>query len=238
MTLDGTNTWLLAHGDGSFVVVDPGPLMHEERIMQMTVGQISAILLTHRHDDHSACAAALAARSQAPVFASDEEFATSDYTVLRNETHLVFDELSIEVIACPGHTSDSMALLASSGNEIALLTGDTILGEGSSIITYPDGDVGAYLNSLDRLESAVVAATGPVSILPGHGRAHDEALPLIRKYRTHRLERLAQIREAIAEGHVDATGVVDYVYKDVPDTLRPAALMAVEAQLAYLNEHA
>ncbi len=238
MTLDGTNTWLLAHGDGSFVVVDPGPLMHEERIMQMTIGRISAILLTHRHDDHSACAAALAARSQAPVFAADKGFATSDYTVLRNGAHLTFDELSIGVIACPGHTSDSMALLASSGNETALLTGDTILGEGSSIITYPDGDIGAYLNSLDRLESVVVAATKPVSILPGHGRDHDEAIPLIRKYRTHRLARLVQIRAALAEGHVYATSIVDYVYKDVPEVLRPAALMAVEAQLAYLNEHA
>lgn len=238
MTLAGTNTWLLSHGDGFHVVIDPGPLMHEERIMSMTQGRISAILLTHRHADHTACAAALAARSHAPVLAMDPEFASNANGILCPDQELRFDELNLRVIATPGHTSDSVAFLATSGDEVALFTGDTILGDGSSIITFPDGDLGAYLHSLDTLESAVHLKNKLVPLLPGHGRTHDDSLPLIAKYRTHRLERLAQIRAVMAEGVTDAEGIVNRVYSDVAENLRLAALMTVEAQLAYLNERA
>jgi len=235
MTLDGTNTWLLSHGSGSYVVIDPGPMMHEERIMAMARGQISAIMLTHRHADHSACAAVLAARSLAPVYSADPEFASSDKTILGDGQTLKFDELELRVIATPGHTSDSVAFLATSNEETALFTGDTILGDGSSIITFPDGDVGAYLNSLDTLESAVRNQGNQAALLPGHGSTHSDALPLIIKYREHRLERLAQIRAALAQGATDAESVVNMVYLGVAEVLRPAALIAVEAQLAYLN---
>lgn len=236
MTLAGTNTWLLKHGTGSFVVIDPGPLMHEEQIMAETGGRISAILLTHRHEDHSACVALLAARSLAPVFAMDPDFASSHKGILHDKQELKFDELSIVVIAVPGHTSDSVAFLATSGDEVALLTGDTILGEGSSVITFPDGDIGAYLRSLDALEIAVRATNKSVPLLPGHGSAHGESLALIAKYRDHRLERLAQIRLALAQGATDAESIVDLVYKDVAAVLKGPALMVVQAQLAYLNE--
>lgn len=212
--------------------------MHEERIMSQTLGQISSILLTHRHDDHSACAAVLAARSHAPVFAMDPKFASDGKGILRDQQELMFDELGLRVIATPGHTSDSVMFMATGGDELALFTGDTILGEGSSIITFPDGDVGAYLRSLDTIESIVRAQGKQVPLLPGHGNAHDDSLPLITKYRTHRLERLAEIRMAIAQGATDAESIVDMVYQSVNAALRPAALMAAEAQLAYLNEHA
>lgn len=206
--------------------------------MALSSGRISAILLTHRHDDHSESAAALSARSHAPVFAMDPNFASSDKGILRSEQQLVFDDLSLRVIATPGHTSDSVAFLATKGDEVALFTGDTILGEGSSIITFPDGDIGAYLHSLDGLENAVRAHGRVVPLLPGHGRAHDDSLPLISEYRTHRLQRLAQIRIAMAQGATDAESIVNVVYKDVPEALRSAAIMTVEAQLAYLNESA
>ena len=238
MTLGGTNTWLLPHGTGSHVVIDPGPLMHEQEIMSLTYGRISAIFLTHRHDDHSACAAALAAQSQAPVFAADPKFASDAKTILADEQIFNLDDLSLRVVAVPGHTSDSVAFLATSMDEIALFTGDTILGEGSSIITFPDGDLGAYLHSLDRLERVVRATAKTVPLLPGHGSSHADSLILISKYRAHRLARLDEIRNALAHGAVDAVSVVDLVYQDVPESLRLAAIMTVEAQLAYLNENA
>lgn len=212
--------------------------MHEERIMSLAHGRVSAILLTHRHDDHSASVGALAARSHAPVFAMDPEFASNDKGILRDGQQLKFDELRLRVVATPGHTSDSVAFLASNGDELALFTGDTILGEGSSVITFPDGDVGAYLRSLDALEGAVRAEGKQVPLLPGHGIVHNDSLPLIIKYRAHRLERLAQIRIAIAQGAANAESIVNLVYRDVAEALRPAAIMAVEAQLAYLNENA
>ena len=209
--------------------------MHEERIMSLTHGRISMILLTHRHDDHSACATALATQSQAPVFAADPQFASNANTIFFGEQQFSLDELTLRVIAVPGHTSDSVAFLATDRDQIALFTGDTILGEGSSIITFPDGDIGAYLQSLDRLESVVRATGKQVPLLPGHGSTHDDSLPLITKYRAHRLERLVEIRNAMAQGASDALSVVNLVYKDVPEALRPAAVMTVEAQIAYLR---
>lgn len=238
MTLGGTNTWLLSHGTGSYAVIDPGPLMHEQKIMSLTYGRISAIFLTHRHGDHSACAAALAAQSQAPVFAADPQFASDTKTILSDEQIFNLDDLTLRVVAVPGHTSDSVAFLATSLQQIALFTGDTILGEGSSIITFPDGDLGAYLRSLDRLESVVRAQDQKVPLLPGHGSTHADSLPLISKYRIHRLARLDEIRNAIAQGASDALSVVNLVYKDIPEALHSAAVMTVEAQLAYLNGNA
>jgi glyoxylase-like metal-dependent hydrolase (beta-lactamase superfamily II) len=235
MTLEGTNTWLLAHGDGDYVVVDPGPRGHEEDIMLLTRGRISAIFLTHRHGDHSACAPVLAALSNAPIFAKDAQFASSDKGYLSDDQPLVFDDLNVRVVDVPGHTSDSVAFLVTKQNEIALFTGDTILGDGSSIITFPDGDIGDYLRSLDRLEGIVRTQNRQVPLLPGHGRTHSDSLPVIIKYRTHRLERLTQIRSAIAQGATDAQSIVNFVYTDVHEALRPAAIMIVEAQLAYLR---
>jgi glyoxylase-like metal-dependent hydrolase (beta-lactamase superfamily II) len=238
MTLDGTNTWLIEHGNGQHLVLDPGPLGHEKEIMALTGGRISAIFLTHRHADHSECAPELAALSRADVFAKDPQFASNDKSYLSSDLVLEFDEITLRVIGSPGHTSDSVAFLVTSESEIALFTGDTILGDGSSIITFPDGNIRDYLNSLQQLEDAMRAQNREVPLLPGHGRTHADSLPLILKYRTHRLERLAQIRNAIARGSTDAKSIVEVVYKDVSEDLRPAAVMVVEAQLAYLNESA
>jgi glyoxylase-like metal-dependent hydrolase (beta-lactamase superfamily II) len=235
MTLGGTNTWLLTHSDGNYVVVDPGPLGHEKAIMSLTEGRISAIFLTHRHADHSACASTLATLSKAPIFAKDPQFASNDKSYLLDDQQWEFGALTLRVVDVPGHTSDSVAFLTTNASEIALLTGDTILGDGSSIITFPDGDIGDYLRSLDRLEDIMRTQERAVPLLPGHGRAHSDSLPLIIKYRNHRLERLAQIRNAIAQGATDAQSIADLVYKDVEEALRPAAIMIVEAQLAYLR---
>ena len=136
------------------------------------------------------------------------------------------------MIATPGHTADSVCLLAPDAG--LLLTGDTVLGRGTTVIAPPDGRLGAYLNSL-RLLLDVVRSGGVTHVLPGHGPARDRPAALIEEYLAHREARLSQVREAVAAGATSARDVVRTVYADVPAELWPAAEASVQAQLDYLH---
>ena len=234
MTLEGTNTWVL-RGPGKAsrsVVVDPGPLDagHLEAV-RAAAGAVAVVLLTHRHADHSEAAGAFAAAVGCAVRAADPAFRVGEQG-LDDGDLVVVDDLELRVLATPGHTSDSVSLLA--GDDGALLTGDTVLGRGTSVVAHPDGQLGAYLDSLHRLRR--LADEGSVTrLLPGHGPVVDDASAVLDGYLTHRYERLEQVRRAVAAGAGTPREVVEAVYADVDRAVWPAAERSVAAQLDHLR---
>ncbi|MDT4918932.1 MAG: hypothetical protein QOH89_3632 [Pseudonocardiales bacterium] len=231
MTLDGTNTWLLrAPGAADSIVVDPGQSddTHLDRVLA-AAQDISLVLVTHRHFDHSQAAAALHERTGAPVRAIDPEHCIGAAPLTDGEP-LAYAGLDVRVLATPGHTADSVSFVV--GDDEAVLTGDTILGRGTTVVAYPDGVLGPYLHSLRRL-----AALGDATVLTGHGPELPSVAEVARSYLAHREERLDQVRAALSELGPDATArqIVEVVYADVDKSVWFAADLSVEAQLAYLH---
>jgi glyoxylase-like metal-dependent hydrolase (beta-lactamase superfamily II) len=239
MTLDGTNTWILRDDAerGSAVVVDPGPddAAHQAGILR-AAGQLELILLTHRHADHSAGAAALAEATGAAIRSVDPAFRTGPEGLSDGQV-ISAAGVMLRVLATPGHTADSVSVLLSrAGAEPhAVLTGDTVLGRGTTVIAEPDGDLGAYLDSLLRL-----ADLSGIVVLPGHGPELPDCAEAARHYLAHRAERLGQVRAALqqrglAPDDSAVEAVVEIVYADVDRSLWPAARSSVKAQLQYLR---
>jgi glyoxylase-like metal-dependent hydrolase (beta-lactamase superfamily II) len=243
MTLDGTNTWVVGAPGGPCVVVDPGPDDggHLDAVLDAVRardGRVRAVLLTHGHPDHSAGAAGFAARAGVGVRALDPAHRLGDEGLDAGDVVEVAGA-RLEVVGTPGHTSDSLCfVLAADGEGPAVLTGDTVLGRGTTVVAHPDGRLAAYLDSLRRLE-ALAAAAGVTAVLPGHGPVlglPDVApLDVVRFYLAHRAERLEQVRAAVAQGAVTARDVVERVYTDVPRSVWPAAELSVAAQLEFLR---
>jgi glyoxylase-like metal-dependent hydrolase (beta-lactamase superfamily II) len=237
MTLDGTNTWVLQEpGSATALVVDPGPdheghLQRVVEVVEAVGARVSRILLTHGHLDHSEGAARLAALTGAPVLALDplqclgsEGLAAGD--VLRD------GGLELHVVPTPGHTSDSLSFLLP--QDASVLTGDTVLGRGTTVVAYPDGRLEDYVESLQRLGS--LADAGVVdTVLPGHGPVLADAASVVQAYLAHRTQRLEQVRAALAAGDRTPRQVVERVYADVDRALWPAAELSVQAQLEYLT---
>jgi glyoxylase-like metal-dependent hydrolase (beta-lactamase superfamily II) len=244
MTLDGTNTWvLLADGGDRAIVVDPGPLDegHLARVLEVVRSrgaEVGEVLLTHGHLDHSEGAARFAelAGQQSglgvPVRALDPAYRLGSEGLAEGDVVRAGD-LVLRVVGTPGHTSDSLSFLLPA--EGVVLTGDTVLGRGSTVVAYPDGRLAAYLESLDRLRD--LAEVGTVtSIWPGHGPVLADAIAAIEGYQEHRAQRLEQVRAAVAAGAATPRAVVEQVYADVDPALWPAAELSVRAQLDYLTE--
>jgi len=235
MTLEGTNTWVLMEpGSAGCVVVDPGPLdeQHLQRVLEVVAGRgarVALTLLTHGHLDHAESAGRFGDLTGSPVRAIG-----SGHDGLGDGDRLTVDGLDLVVVATPGHTGDSLSFLLAAEN--ALLTGDTILGAGTAMVAWPDGDLAAYLSSLRRIE-AMTGARVVTQILPGHGPAVEDAAGAVRFYLEHRAERLDQVRAAVALKGADVDKVVETVYAEVPRALWPAARQSVQAQLAYLAIH-
>jgi glyoxylase-like metal-dependent hydrolase (beta-lactamase superfamily II) len=237
MTLDGTNTWVIADQGAGALVVDPGPAIvdHIEAILAACEPRLVTIVLTHRHLDHSEAAAALAERAGCGVRAADPQFRLGP-DGLDGGDLLPVGALSLEVIETPGHTSDSRSLMLSGPDGVSrLITGDMVLGRGTTVITYPDGDLAAYFESLDLLER-MVRTRRVAELLPGHGPIVTEPLSWLSYYRRHRHERLDQVRAALAAGDRTASEIVARVYADVDRSVWPAAEQSVRAQLDYLRQ--
>jgi glyoxylase-like metal-dependent hydrolase (beta-lactamase superfamily II) len=239
MTLDGTNTWVLREpGSDLALVVDPGPLHegHLARVLSVVRAagaRVGTVLLTHGHADHSAGAARFAELSgpDVRVRALDPAYRLGSEG-LREGDVVTVGGLVVRVVGTPGHTSDSLSFLVPADG--AVLTGDTVLGRGSTIVAHPDGQLAAYLESLDRLHD--LAESGAVtSILPGHGPVLFDAMSAIEAYQEHRAERLEQVRAAVSAGAITPRDVVEAVYADVDRALWPAAELSVRAQLEYLT---
>lgn len=237
MTLDGTNSYLVgAPGSGQVVVVDPGPLDENHLRALATAGKVALILVTHRHADHTAGSERLRELTGAPVRAADPAHCHGGSPLTDGEVIEAAGVL-INVLFTPGHTSDSVCfhLPADNGDNTgagSVLTGDTILGRGTTVLDFPDGTVGDYLASLDRL-----SALGPAKVLPAHGPALPALMDIAAEYRKHRLARLDQVRAALQQLGRDATAgeVAADVYADVDPSVRGAAELSVAAQLQYLR---
>lgn len=243
MTLEGTNTWIVGEpAVGPTLVVDPGP-DHEDHlraVLRAAGDQLAVIVLTHRHPDHSEGARRLAEWARCDVRAVDPNLRIGTQGLLDGD-RLVVGGGVLDVLPTPGHTDDSVCLLlqdARVGFEGGphLLTGDTVLGRGTTVIADPDGDLEAYLASLERLRE-VVGTRSVRRILPGHGPVVDRPGETLEVYLSHRYERLQQVREAVRAGARTAAEVVAVVYADVDRSLWPAAEQSVRAQLRYLEGH-
>jgi glyoxylase-like metal-dependent hydrolase (beta-lactamase superfamily II) len=235
MTLDGTNTWVLREpGAARSVVVDPGPLddAHLDAVAA-EAGDVGVVLLTHGHADHSEGARAFAERVGCGVRALDPAYRLGSEG-LHDGDVVAVDGLEVRVVATPGHTADSLSFLLPA--EEAVLTGDTVLGRGTTVVAHPDGKLGAYLDSLQRLH-ALAEAEEVQRVWPGHGPVIDDALAVRDFYLAHRQQRLEQVREALRVLGDGATprAVVEHVYVDVDPVLWGAAELSVRAQLDYLR---
>ena len=142
--------------------------------------------------------------------------------------------LELRVVPTPGHTADSLSFHLPADR--AVLTGDTILGRGTTVVAHPDGRLGDYLDSLRRLRSLTVD-DGVHVVLPGHGPVLDDAQGVVEYYLAHRATRLAQVETAVEDGYRTPAQVVAHVYADVDRSLWPAAELSVRAQMDYLEEH-
>ncbi len=242
MTLDGTNTWILREpGARRSVVIDPGPeIVDHLDAVAAAAGEVGVVLLTHGHLDHSEAARSFAERVGCGVRALDPAHRWGAEGLGDGDVVEV-DGLEVRVLATPGHTADSLSFwLPADG---AVLTGDTVLGRGTTVVAHPDGRLGAYLDSLDRL-SALAQEQDVREVWPGHGPVVHDARAVLERYRTHRRDRLEQVREAVREigaGAPEAPpdlvrAVVERVYADVDPVLWGAAELSVRAQLVYLSE--
>lgn len=233
MTLDGTNTYVVgAPGSGEAVLVDPGPdvpahLAAVEAVLAERDARCVAVLVTHHHGDHAEAALPWGARFGVPVAAADRRVTGPDGRVLGPGERVRLAGTTLDVVATPGHTSDHLAFRLESG---AVLVGDHVLGRGTSVITYPEGDVVAYLESLRRLH-----ALGPSALYCGHGpELTEDTDAVLDFYLAHRAFRERQLLEALATGPADVDALVAVVYAGVPRSSWPAAAQSTRATLAKL----
>lgn len=234
LTLDGTRSYRI--GTRRAVLLDPGPDRPGgiDRLIEL-VGDAAVewVCLTHAHPDHAALAPRAAEELGASLAASSETLARLglEGRALVDGDRLDVDGGSahLDVLETPGHSADSLCFMLQPPGW--LFTGDTVLGEGSTLIAPPDGHMSSYLASLSRL-----IALRPERILPGHGPAVAKAQRLLEGYRRHRLERERQIRDALEEGERSAEAIRRRVYPELAAGLEPAAEAAVLAHLAHLAE--
>ena len=239
MTLEGTNTYLVPSRVGSTAaLIDPGPatarhLAAIREALGRSGRELSTIVLTHQHADHSELLATAEDWAPGvPVHAVLPEFSRYAEAVVQGQ-EIVFGEGpgdTLRVELTPGHTRDSISLRLGE----VLFSGDTVLGRGTTVVTHPEGSLAAYLHSLDRLLG--LARSGEVTrIAPGHGPVVEDPTLVLEGYVRHRHERLDQITAARNSGAEDVEAIIDRVYPDLDARLRFAARQSVLAQLEYLD---
>jgi glyoxylase-like metal-dependent hydrolase (beta-lactamase superfamily II) len=223
-TLEGTNTWIV--GSDPSLVVDPGPEdeSHIERVARQA-GRVAAILVTHHHPDHAPGAAGLSGRTGAPVLAFGSN--GGDGSVADGD-EIEGGGVTLRALHTPGHSSDHLVFFDPVGG--GLFTGDAVLGWGTSVVDPPDGDLVAYLRSLQRMLDL-----RPSVIYPGHGPVVEAAQDKLRSYLSHRAERERQVLAALAEGPKTPEELVPPIYLEYPVEVHPAAARSVLAHLLKLE---
>ncbi|WP_312784093.1 MBL fold metallo-hydrolase [Brevundimonas sp.] len=247
-TFTGTGTYIVGRDmpGASVAVIDPGPddEAHLHALLRTLKGRtVSHILVTHTHRDHAPLSRALAeAVGGAPILAAkppaqavhastaldeedDDDFAPD--ILLAGGEMIEGDGWTIETLATPGHASNHMAFVLRDEN--ALFSGDHVMGWSTTVVAPPDGDMIAYMDSLDR-----VLARGFSTIWPTHGPAITQVAPFLKAYRDHRLEREAQICARLAAGDATIADMVPALYAAVDQRLWPAASLSVLSHLIKL----
>lgn len=224
MTLDGTVTYVVGRREAA--VIDPGSSArhHLDAIAAAVAdAEVVRILITHDHPDHSGGAPELAALLGAPVLG------LSDGT-LSDGAHVGTDDGALVCVATPGHARDHAAFHWPEAS--AIFCGDLMMGGlDTSVVAVPEGDVGAYLDSLERLRSL-----RPRTIYPSHGPAFTDPDAAFSRYRAHRAERERQVLAALAGGVRDAAEIAEHVYgTSLHPDLRDFAIAAVEAYVEHLR---
>jgi glyoxylase-like metal-dependent hydrolase (beta-lactamase superfamily II) len=229
MTLEGTNTWVMrGPGSDEMVIVDPGPDDDEHIARIAELGKIPLVLISHRHDDHTGAIDKIVDLTGAVVRSIGSGFLRGLGGPLVDGEVIEAAGLRITVMRTPGHTADSVSFVL----DDAVLTADTVLGRGTTVIDNEDGSLGDYLESLRRLQGL-----GSRTVLPGHGPDIGDLAAVSTMYLAHREERLDQVREALRAlgDEASARQVVEHVYTDVDEKLWDAAEWSVQAQLDYLR---
>jgi len=229
MTLEGTNTWVMrGPGSDEMVIVDPGPDDDEHIARIAELGNIPLVLISHRHDDHTGAIDKIVDLTGAVVRSIGSGFLRGLGGPLVDGEVIEAAGLRITVMRTPGHTADSVSFVL----DDAVLTADTVLGRGTTVIDNEDGSLGDYLESLRRLQGL-----GSRTVLPGHGPDLGDLAAVSAMYLAHREERLDQVREALRAlgDEASARQIVEHVYTDVDEKLWDAAEWSVQAQLDYLR---
>jgi glyoxylase-like metal-dependent hydrolase (beta-lactamase superfamily II) len=254
-TYQGTGTYIVGHGD--VAVIDPGPVLDEHRqalVDALAGDQVRAILVTHCHSDHSPLAAWLREASGAPTIAFGPHASVEDDDELEDEvepgkplgetTDTDFQPdvrvndgdvaasgngWALRAVYTPGHTSNHMCYALE--EEAALFTGDHIMGWSTTIVSPPDGDMRAYIESLHK-----VMRRADATLWPTHGAPVTEPKPFLQAFLDHRLEREAQVLQAVRSGHTDIDAMVKELYADVREELHKAAGRSVKSHLIKLAD--
>jgi len=230
MTLEGTNTYLVG-GPDALIVIDPGP-NDDGHLGSIEAGVAGAntvaVLLTHWHPDHAE-AAERCAEMLGTVIAANAEPKRPNDIPIGDGQRVGGDGVFLTAVATPGHASDHLCFLLE--EERVLFTGDHVLGRGTTVVAYPDGDMAAYMDSLERLRGLPVDR-----FYPGHGPVVDEPARVVEEYIEHRKEREVQVLEGLAAGLATPEELVARIYIDVDPVLHPVAAMSVRAHLAELAQ--
>jgi glyoxylase-like metal-dependent hydrolase (beta-lactamase superfamily II) len=225
-------------------LLQPATRQELNRVLALEPGEtVSHILVTHHHSDHSPLAAPLKARTGAPIYGcavAQQAAASSVITEAGHDLDFTPDidlcgggmvlsgpGWTLEAIATPGHTSNHICFALKEEN--ALFSGDHIMGWSTTVISPPDGDMGDYFASLDRIKARNFA-----TLWPTHGPAITEPGPFVQAYIDHRRNREAQILAAISQGLTRIKAMVPVLYKDVDPRLHPAAAHSVLAHTLHL----
>jgi glyoxylase-like metal-dependent hydrolase (beta-lactamase superfamily II) len=242
----GTGTYIV--GRGEVAVIDPGPDLpeHLAAILKAVEGErVTAIVITHHHSDHSPLAGPLKVATRAAIYgcavAGHEEADTGEVKMEAGHDHDFKPDISLcgggtingpgwtlEAIPTPGHTSNHLCYALKEEN--ACFSGDHIMGWSTTVITPPDGDMTDYLASLEAIR-----ARGFAMLWPTHGPPILEVAPFIDAYIAHRQERMDQILLALADGPGRIRDLVPRLYRDVDESLWPAAARSMLAAIIHLE---
>ncbi|WP_226637472.1 MBL fold metallo-hydrolase [Brevundimonas poindexterae] len=226
-TFAGTGTFIVGNG-ASVAVIDPGPddAGHLAALLKAVEGEtVTAVLVTHGHADHLPLARPFAQAVGAPVLG---HVAVAPDTVLGDGDEVPGDGWTLRAVATPGHAAEHLAFALPDEN--ALFSGDHVMGWSTSVVSPPEGDMDAYMDSLER----VIAGNYDI-LWPTHGGPVTDPLPFLEALKAHRLERDRQVLDQLAQGTASALDMVPALYAGIDRALWPAAAQSLLAHLIRLD---